>query len=117
MMSNIRTWYHYARKQRALRNGDLVLVYQCDKAPSCGMASFSGCEGQAKMFTFKCLKEGQLVSPPYQWVLDRGPGNMNMKIGPYVGENNDLSGVVKNQCVFLRTLNVQLSEKEWEEFE
>ena len=116
MMSNIHAWYHYARKQRTLRNGDLVLVYECDKAPCCGMASFSGCKGQAQTFTFECLKEGQ-TSAPYQWVLKHGPGTASMKIGPYVGENNDLSGVVKNQCVFLRTLNAQLSKKEWEESE
>jgi hypothetical protein len=114
MMTNIRAWYQYARKC-VLGNGDLVLVYQCDKTP-CGMASFSGCEGHAKTLTFRCAKEGELMIPPFGWELNRGPAHTNMRIGPYVGENDDLSEEVINQCVFMRTLNGRLSEEEWEEF-
>ncbi len=95
MMSNIRAWYQYARKRRVLQNGDLVLVYQCDKAPFCGMASFSGHEGHMKTLTFRSTKEGQLMSSPFEWELTRGRGQTSMRIGPYVDENNDLSGVIK----------------------
>lgn len=115
--STIQSWYQYAKKRgRQLQNGNIVVVYKCDKAPSWGIATFSSTEGQMTSLTFKEANGDQPVSPTYDWVCN-GTANTQMRVGPSAEENSDFSGVVKNQCVFLHTLNPRLSDKSWRELE
>ena len=66
--------------------------------------------------TFKEVNGNQPVTPTYDWVCN-GTANTQMRVGPSADENNDFSGVVKNQCVFLQALNLRLSDRSWRELE
>jgi len=66
--------------------------------------------------TFKEANGDQPVTPTYDWVCN-GTVNTQMRVGPSADKNGDLSGVVNNQCVFLHTLNAQLSDTSWGKLE
>lgn len=50
----------------------------------------------------------------YQWICN-GTTNVQTRVGLSVDKN--ANGMVKNQCVFLRTVNAQFSEKHWREIQ
>ena len=111
--STVESWYQYAKNRgRELHNGNIVVVYRCDKASSWGIATFSSTEGQTTSLTFKEANGDQPVT--YGWVCN-GTANTQMRVGPSSDENIDIPGVVNNQCVFLHTLNARLSETSWRE--
>jgi len=115
--STVESWYQYAKDRgRELQNGDIVVVYKCDKAPSWGIAAFSSTEGQTTSLTFKEADGDHVLIPTYNWVCN-GAANTQMRVGPSADENSDFSGVVKNQCIFLHTLNARLSDRSWRELE
>ena len=117
-------WYKFVNgpRGREAQNGDLRVVVGCDKTTSWGMATFSNSSLSRKSNIR--LKFSALVKQQSQ----RNAGNKYMweysdvaevKVGPGRGENEELgetdSNRLRNQCLFLRTLNVSLSEKVWEE--
>jgi len=112
--STIESWYKYAVKVRGrdLQNGDIRLVYACDKAPSWGIATVSGTNGRPVSLTFKEVKD----QGTYEWEYN-GTADIARRVGPCRDENRDLDGVVHNQCLFLRTLNAQFSDQRWKEIE
>ncbi len=61
---------------------------------------------------FKEANGDQPMNPTYDWVCN-GTANTQMRVGPTADENSDFFGVVKNQCVFLHTLNPRLSNRVW----
>ena len=115
--SNVQSWYQFASKHgREVQNGDIIIVHKCDKASAWGIATVSSVEGQTTSLTFKQVNGDQPMTPTYDWVCN-GTANTQMKIGPSPDENRDIFGVVKNQCVFLQTLNARLSDRIWRKLE
>ncbi len=114
--STIKSWYKYAMEVRGrqLQNGDIRLVYACDKAPSWGIATLSGTDGHPVSLTFKEVKDNQGRCCTYKWEYS-GTADIARRVRPSRDENRDLGGVVDNQCLFLRTLNAQFSDKTWKE--
>ena len=115
--SNIQSWYQYARNRgREVENGDIVIVYKCDKAFSWGIATVSSTEGRTTSLTFKQADGNHPTTPTHNWQCD-GTANTQMRVGPAPNENSDFFEAVKNQCVFLHTLNARLSDRSWRKLE
>ena len=104
------------------QNGDLHVVVGCDKTTSWGMATFADSSlSQETNFRLKFSALGEQQSQhnagnKYMW---EHSGVAEVRVGPGRGENEELgetdSNRLRNQSLFLRTLNVTLSEKVWEE--
>jgi hypothetical protein len=119
-------WYKFVNgpRGREAQNGDLRVVVGCDKTTSWGMATFSNSSlSQETNFRLKFSVLGEQQSKrnagnKYMWEHS-GVASAEVRIGPGRGENEELgetnSNRLQNQCLFLRTLNVTLSEKVWEE--
>ena len=119
-------WYKFVNgpRGRQAQNGDLRVVIGCDKTTSWGMATFSNSilsqETNCRL-KFSILGERQSqrnAGNKYIWEHS-GVASAEVRIGPGRGENEELgetsSNRLRNQCLFLRTLNVTLSEKVWKE--
>jgi hypothetical protein len=119
-------WYKFINgpRGREAQNGDLRVVVGCDKTTSWGMATFSNSSlSREAKFRLKFSVLGKQQSQrnagsKYIWEHS-GVASAEVRIGPGRGENEELgetiSNRLRNQCLFLRTLNVTLSEKVWEE--
>jgi hypothetical protein len=117
-------WYKFVNgpRGREAQNGDLHVVVGCDKTTSWGMATFANSRlSQETNFRLKFSVLGEQQSQrnagnKYMW---EHSGVAEVRVGPGRGENEELgetdSNRLRNQCLFLRTLNVTLSEKAWEE--
>ena len=117
-------WYKFVNgpRGREAQNGDLHVVVGCDKTTSWGMATFANSSlSQETNFRLKFSPLGEQQSQrnagnKYMW---EHSGVAEVRVGPGRGENEELgetdSNRLQNQCLFLRTLNVTLSEKVWEE--
>ena len=108
--STIQHWYRYAMdvRGRDVENGDIRLVYACDKAASWGIATFSSVEGNTTSFVFNEKNDCPNGPHTYNWTCN-GSANTHMRVGPSVEEEAG----VRNQCLFLQTWNVQLSATNW----
>jgi len=107
--STVQNWYRYAMdvRGRDVQNGDIRLLYGCDKAASWGIATFSTVEGNTTSFVFNETKDCPSGSHTYCWTCN-GSANTHTRVGPSVEE-----GAVQNQCIFLQTWNAQLSAESW----
>ena len=117
-------WYKFVNgpRGREAQNGDLHVVVGCDKTTSWGMATFADSSlSQETKFRLKFSALGEQQSQrnagnKYMW---EHSGVAEVRVGPGRGENEELgetdSNRLRNQSLFLRTLNVTLSEKVWEE--
>ena len=117
-------WYKFVNgpRGREAQDGDLHVVVGCDKTTSWGMATFTNSNlSQETNFRLKFSPLGEQQSQrnagnKYMW---EHSGAAEVRVGPGRGENEELgetdSNRLRNQCLFLRTLNVTLSEKVWEE--
>ena len=121
--ANVKKWYRYINgpRGREAKNGDVRLVVGCDKATSWGMAALSNVtqHGQLK---FKPLDSQSSNSSTcgYTWEYS---GMVDVKVGPDQKEIDELRedpndphtrDKYLNQCLFVRTLNVVLNDKDWE---
>ena len=116
-------WYKFVNGPRGLEvlNGDLRVVIGCDKTTSWGMATFSNSILTKFRLKFSALGEQQSQhndGNKYGWEHS-DVTSADVKIGPGRRENEDLgetdSNRLRNQSLFLRTLNVTLSENAWKE--
>ena len=124
IVSHAEDWYKFVNgpRGREAQNGDLHVVVGCDKTTSWGMATFADSSlSQETSFRLKFSALGEQQSQrnagnKYMW---EHSGVAEVRVGPGRGENEELgetdSNRLRNQCLFLRTLNVTLSEKVWEE--
>jgi hypothetical protein len=121
--ANVKKWYKYINGPlgREAKNGDVRLVIGCDKATSWGMAALSNAIRHSQ-FKFKPLdaQSPSSRSCGYTWEYS---GFANAKVGPDEGEVNELREGLDvsatpdkflNQCLFVRTMNVALSDDDWE---
>ena len=101
-----------------VRNGDLHLVYGCDKATEWGMIAFDNPHRgtQPAKLRFRNLGEKWrlLVGTPYAWEhTDDAEG----RVGPLDREMQELGSsrdqMLRNQTLFIQTINTTLREKDW----
>jgi len=118
--ANLESWYRFVNNTRGreARNGDVRLVVGCDKASSWGMATFAN--STAQDFHLKFNPTGQNgSSQTYGWECS---GSVEARAGPDPSETEELrssddsgySGMYKNQCLFLRTMNPTLGDSVWQ---
>ena len=109
---NAKSWYEYVESDDCgmpTENGDIRVVVGMDKVSSWGMATFENVE-EPLQFEFKDDGRGS-HAPTYKWeriVAGRA--------GPPEEEIRDLlqgpdTSSLRNQCVFVRTLNVSVAGK------
>jgi hypothetical protein len=120
LSANAESWYRYVNeiRGREARNGDVRLVLGCDKASSWGMATFANSTAQNFHLKFKPTSETG-SRRTYGWEYS---GMIDARAGPDPEEMEELvstddsghSGVYRNQCLFVRTLNATLRDDVWQ---
>ena len=122
--THAKDWYKFANGPcgREARNGDLRLVVGHDKSTSWGMASFSNSslsQGTKFRLKFTALEDQpsqRSAVNNYAWEYS---GVAEVRVGPGPSENKGLGETdscrLQNQCLFIRSLHVMLSEKVWRE--
>jgi len=109
---NAESWYWFVRevREREVENGDIRLVVGCDRVSSWGIATFSSSTEHQVRLEFRARDD---VSETYMWnCVGTGSG----RVGPYEEDIRDLrtdTADLKNQFVFLRTLNFNLTGEIW----
>jgi len=116
LAKNAKTWYEFVREVREweVNNGDIRLVIGSDKVSSWGIATSACSVGERVRLKFTNVGD---ISQTYTWRCDgRGSG----RVGPCDQEMEGISLLeggrsfpLRNQCVFLRTLNFDLSGTCW----
>ena len=116
--ANVADWYRYVNgpRGREAKNGDVRLVVGFDKTTSWGIATFPNQTQQNSCI----LKFGLLEGDSARW--SEHSGVAEVKAGPRSDEidglriDSDPPDVkFENQCLFVRTLNVTLSDDVWED--
>ncbi|KAF9530575.1 hypothetical protein CPB83DRAFT_168396 [Crepidotus variabilis] len=116
---HLESWYHFVLSDGLpIENGDIRLVVGCDKTTNWGMATFLSQERIGGQVVFQ-----RPVSEPYldcARYTSQCSGSAAAQTGPKAAELDDLreegsNAPIENQCLFLRTLNPQLSEALFEE--
>jgi hypothetical protein len=121
--ANIESWYRYVNgpRGRGAKNGEVRLVIGCDKATSWGMASVANMsQHKTHYIQYRPVAAHERTTTPvplYEWDYT---GPWEASVGPDPTEIEDLKGsddsdVAKggkywNQCLFVRTLNITLSD-------
>ena len=121
LAKNIRHWYEYAIVERGrsdVENGDVRLVVGCDKVSFWGIATFASAVEEQVSLEFKSGGGNTAHRRDYVWDSHIGTGNG--RVGPQEVEIRDLrtdgdESSLQNQCVFVRTMNVDFSEEAWRE--
>ena len=120
-------WYKFVNgpRGRKTQNGDLRVVVGCEKTTSWGMATFSNSSSSQEpnlRLKFSVLggqHSQRSAGSKYIWEHS-GVASAEVKIGPRRGENEELgetdSNRLQNQCLFLRTLSLTLSDTSWKEY-
>jgi len=112
--ANAKGWYKYVEGDacgRRIENGDIRVVVGFDKVSSWGMATFASNIEEAGRFEFKGVNDQQT---PHKYMWDC-VGSGSGRVGPQEEEIRDLifeerhTSPLRNQCVFMRTLNFTLS--------
>jgi hypothetical protein len=123
--ANIESWYRYINGPRGCeaKNGEVRLVIGCDKTTSWGMAAVSS-QNQHKihLLKYRSIEDDYNASsspiPLYEWEYS---GYADARVGPNVEEIEEITraddseatvkGKYSNQCLFVRTLNMTLSDE------
>jgi len=116
--ANAKQWYEYATGSQCgleINNGDLRVVYGVDKVTSWAIATLNMDEELPTRLEF-VADDQPGASEPYRWeVLGRASG----RVGPSQGEMMGLGATgedsLRNQCLFVRTFNFNLSGQVWDE--
>ncbi len=102
---------------RTVNNRDIRLVIGLDKVPCRAIATFERTVNQQILLEFKGIN-GENTGTTYTWNC---VGNGKGRSGPLKEEISDLRSeidtppILRNQCVFMRTLNSSLSGEVWRE--
>jgi len=113
---NAESWYTYIKEERGreVKNGDIRLVVGFDKVASWGIATFASSVEEQVRLEFKTNDSDQAASRAYTWNFVGGGSG---RVGPHEEEMDDLrqpnesatESKLKNQTVFVRTLNFNLN--------
>jgi len=125
--ANMRKWYEfvYRIRRRRVPNGQIRLVIGCDKTTAWGIATVSGMSQQTtSKLKFKTLDNASSSTTTYTWECS---GMAVVRVGPDRHEiealrdrdngHCPLDMKFYNQCLFVRTMNATLSDKEWAKLE
>jgi len=113
-----KSWYNYIREVRGreVKNGDIRLVIGFDKVSSWGIATFAENVEERVRLEFKTIDSDQAASRTYVWNCVGGGSG---RVGPQEEEMDDLisnsasGSSIKNQTIFVRTLNFNLKGNTW----
>ena len=114
-------WYKFVNgpRGREAQNGDVLLVVGCDKATSWGMATFSNTSSAQQSnfrLKFRPSHSQHNAVTAYTW---EHSGVAEVRVGPDPRDNEGLGETptcqLRNQCLFMRTLRVTLSDSVWAE--
>ena len=116
--ANAKGWYQYVKSDecgRPVKNGHIRVVVGVDKVSSWGIATFASSSEEHVRFEFRGVSHNDgAASQAYIWhCVGSGSG----RVGPPEEEIRDLQNdryPIRNQCVFVRTLNFSLSKKIWD---
>ncbi|TFK19371.1 hypothetical protein FA15DRAFT_601623 [Coprinopsis marcescibilis] len=107
------SWYKFANGVcgREIENGELHLVTGCDKASSWGIATFSGDQTMAEEpVQLEFVAEDTPNGCVCFW---QHSGNVDVKACPSPFDHSAQQGHMRNQCTFIRSHTISLSEGEW----
>ena len=117
--ANVADWYMFVNgpRGREAKNGDVHLVVGSDKTTSWGIATFVNQTQQNSCRLKFCPSEGESAST-YTW--SENSGATDVRAGP----DSDVSDALRietdppdfefeNQCLFVRTLNITLTDDVW----
>ena len=116
--ANVADWYKFVNgpRGREAKNGDVRLVYGCDKTSSWGIATFVNQTQNSCRLKFG-PSEGDSAST-YTW--SENSGVTDVRAGPDSDESDELrinsdppDFQFENQCLFVRTLNITLMDDVW----
>ena len=122
--ANVKMWYKYiiGTRGREAKNGDVRLVVGCDKATSWGVAALPN-TNQLRKLKFKPVdtQVSSSRSCGYTWklsgtaVVRDGPNQEGVDELRREDSNDESASGDKylNQCLFVRTLNLDLNADEW----
>ena len=117
--ANVADWYKFVNgpRGREAKNGDVRLVVGCDKTTSWGIATFANQTQQNSCRLRFGPSEGDSAST-YTW--SENSGVTDVRAGPDSDESDELridgdppDVQFENQCLFVRTLNVTLTDDVW----
>jgi len=116
MHKNAEHWYRYVihRRGRRVENGDIRIVVGCDKVSSWGIATLASSLEACTRLEFRGIRD---PTTSHSWSCF---GAANGRVGPHDEEMQGLrtetnTAPIRNQCVFVRTLNATMSEETWNE--
>ena len=118
--ANVADWYKFVNgpRGREAKNGDVHLVVGSDKAPSWGIATFVNQTQQSRCRLKFGPSEGD--SSTYTWSESSGVTDVRAGPGPDSDKSDELKIdsdppdlLFENQCLFVRTLNVTLTDDVW----
>ena len=119
--THVSSWSNFVNgpRGREARNGDVRVVVGCDKATSWGMATFANTRSAQQSnfrLKFRPLQSQHNTGTAYTWEYS---GVAEVRVGPEPGENEELGETptckLRNQCLFMRSLSVTLSDSVWAE--
>ena len=122
--ANVAEWYKFVNgpRGREAKNGDVRLVVGFDKTTSWGIATFSNQTQQSNCRLKFGLSEGVGMTTPTTTYMWEYSGIAEVRAGPDSRENDRLRTdhdppdvQFENQCLFVRTLNVTLTDDVWME--
>ena len=117
--ANVADWYKFVNgpRGREAKNGDVRLVVGFDKTTSWGIATFANQTQQNSCRLRFGPSEGDSAST-YTW--SENSGVTDVRAGPDSDEGDELridgdppDVQFENQCLFVRTLNVTLTDDVW----
>jgi len=117
---NAEAWYAFALATRGtdVRNGDLHLVYGCEKATEWGIAAFDnphrGNQSVEHRFRNMGADWKDSTGTPYAW---EHSDDATSKVGPRDRELRELGASrdepLRNQTLFIQSINTTLREEDW----
>ena len=122
---NAESWYRFVNGPCGweLGNGDLLLITGCDKTTSWGLAAYPNIQSEGNfsdspggpLLRFRNTSDAGIgvLGTTYFWEHE---GTAVVKVGPEFEVDGDMLGDgarARNQCTFIRSHAITLSEAEW----
>ena len=122
---NAESWYRFVNGPcgRDIRNGDLRLITGCDKTSSWGLAAYQNIQSRSDssdslgepLLRFRNTRDfsDRISRTTYCWEHE---GTPEVKAGPELQVDEDMSdgeARARNQCTFIRSHTIMLSEEAW----
>jgi len=122
---NAENWYRFVNgpRGRELRNGELRLITGCDKTSSWGLAAYQNIQSRSDspdslgepLLRFRNTSDfsDRISRTTYCWEHE---GMVEVKAGPEFQVDEDMpdrEARARNQCTFIRSHTIMLSEAGW----